>query len=215
MDRAPDLAARAPLDSITFDMRSRTFLASLAISLVLALKAGAQSSGPAAGAPGQPPQYYPLYGGTLGIAVPAGRLSDQHAAGYHIGGLLEFAVPGQAYALRAEAMLERFALKSGKTGSDVTVTEIGPTIVYRLAPATETSTFLAGGIAIYHATTEKIVTGATTVERPGGTRPGFNFGAGVNFPLSGFWATAEARMHVMLTEDKPILTLPLSVGVKF
>src|SRR4051812_2860748 len=102
-------------------MRNRTSFASLTLSLVLALPAAAQSSGPAAGAPGQPQQYYPLYGGTLGIALPAGRLGDEHAAGYHIGGLLEFAVPGQAYALRAEGMYERFALKSGKTGSDVSV----------------------------------------------------------------------------------------------
>ena len=48
-------------------------------------------------------QYYPLYGATLGIAIPAGRLGNEHAAGYHIGGLVEFAVPNQPYALRAEA----------------------------------------------------------------------------------------------------------------
>ena len=33
--------------------------------------------------------------------------------------------------------------------------------------------------------------------------------------IMGIWATAEARMHVMLSSGKPVLTLPLSVGVKF
>lgn len=164
-------------------------------------------------------QYYPLYGGSLGIAIPAGRLGDEHAAGYHLAGLLEWAVPNQAYALRGEAMFERFALKSGKTGSDVSVFGVGPTIVYRLAPATATSGFLTGGIAIYHATTETFTTGtgttAVTVERPGGTRPGFNIGTGINFPLTDFSAIAEVRLHVMLTEGKPVLTLPLVVGAKF
>jgi hypothetical protein len=196
-------------------MRSRTSLATLALSLVLAAPAAAQTSGPGATTPGQATTYYPLYGGTFGIALPAGRLGDEHAAGYHLGGLLEFAVPGQAYALRAEAMFERFSLKSGKTGSDVSVLAVGPTIVYRLQPATATSSFVTGGIAIYHATTEKITAGTTTVERPGGTRPGFNVGAGINFPLTDFSALAEARLHVVLTEGKPVLTLPLSVGVKF
>lgn len=201
-------------------MKSRFSLA-LAALLALASHAGAQASGPAAaGVPGQPVQYYPLYGATLGIAIPAGRLGDEHAAGYHLGGLLEWAVPNQAYALRGEAMFERFALKSGKTGSDVSVFAIGPTIVYRLAPATATSGFLTGGIAIYHATTEKITLntpggGTSTVERPGGTRPGFNLGTGINFPLTDFSAMAEVRLHVMLTEGKPVLTLPLSVGAKF
>jgi hypothetical protein len=159
-------------------------------------------------------QYYPLYGATLGIAIPAGRLGDQHAAGYHIGGLVEFAVPNQPYALRAEAMFERFALKSGEVGSDVSVFSFGPTILYQFQ-RTQRSTFLTGGIAIYHATTETITTGATTIERGGGTRPGFNFGTGLSFPLTDFSALAEIRMHVMLAENKPILTLPISVGAKF
>ena len=201
-------------------MHSRTSLALAALLVSLAAPLAAQVSGPqAAGTPGQPPQYYPLYGGTLGIAVPAGRLGNEHAAGYHLGGLVEWAVPGQAYALRAEAMFERFALKSGKAGDDVSVVALGPTIVYRLAPETATSGFLTGGIAIYHATKETFTTGTgtatVTVERPGGTRPGFNIGTGINFPLTDFTALAEVRLHVVLTEGKPILTLPLSVGAKF
>ena len=197
-------------------MHSRTSFALAALLVTLAVPAAAQVSGPQpAGAPGQPAQYYPLYGATLGIAIPAGRLGDDHAAGYHIGGLVEWAVPNQAYALRAEAMFERFALKSGKVGEDVSVFAVGPTIVYRLQPATATSSFVTGGIAIYRATTETITTGTTTIERAGGTRPGFNIGTGINFPLTEFSAIAEVRFHVMLTENKPILTLPLSVGAKF
>ena len=199
-------------------MRSRTSVALVALlaASTVSSAVGAQVSGPsAAGAPGQPAQYYPLYGAALGIAIPAGRLGEDHAAGYHIGGLVEFAVPNQAYALRGEAMFERFALESGKAGDDVSVFAIGPTVVYRMQPATATSTFLTGGIAIYHATTETITTGATTIERPGGTRPGFNIGTGINFPLTEFSAVAEVRFHVMLTENKPILTLPLSIGAKF
>ena len=200
-------------------MRSRIPLALAALLVSLATPAAAQVSGPTSAPAGQPPQYYPLYGGTLGIAVPAGRLGNEHAAGYHIGGLVEWAVPGQAYALRAEAMFERFALKSGKAGDDVSVLALGPTIVYRLAPETATSSFLTGGIAIYNATKETFTTWtgttAVTVERPGGTRPGFNIGTGINFPLTDFTALAEVRLHVVLTEGKPILTLPLSVGAKF
>ncbi|MEO8562849.1 MAG: hypothetical protein ABI601_12280 [bacterium] len=190
-------------------MRLRTALSSLALGATLCValthRAAAQVSGPPATAdasPGVPTQYYPQYGVSAGIAIPAGRLGDDHAAGYAIGGLVEFAVPNQPYALRAEGMFQRFSLKSGRTvGSDVSLLSVGPTIVYKLNqnPA---ETFLTGGIAIYHATDE-------------GTRPGFNLGTGIAFPLADFTALAEIRLHVMLADGKPILALPLSVGVRF
>jgi len=184
-------------------MRHFPALASLALALALAAPAAAQS-GPTehpSGVSGTAPTYYPLYGVSGGIVVPAGRLGEDHAAGYGLEGFVEFAVPNQPYALRGEGMFQRFALKSGRTGRDVSLFSIGPTVMYQVQQA-PTQTYLTGGIAIYNASGE-------------GTRPGFNFGGGLGFPLTGFWATAEARMHVMLTEGRPTLTLPLSVGVKF
>jgi hypothetical protein len=185
-------------------MRYRPSLASFALSLALAASAAAQS-GPTASTPAVPSPvatYYPLYGISGGIVVPAGRLADDHAAGYGLEGFVEYAVPNQPYALRGEGMFQRFALKNGRVGGkSVNLFSIGPTVMYQIQQA-PTQTFLTGGIAIYNASGE-------------GTRPGFNFGGGLGFPLTGFWATAEARMHVMLAEGKPVLTLPLSVGVKF
>jgi hypothetical protein len=184
-------------------MRHFPALASLALALALTAPVAAQP-GPTehpSGVSGTAPTYYPLYGVSGGIVVPAGRLGEDHAAGYGLEGFVEFAVPNQPYALRGEGMFQRFALKSGRTGRDVSLFSIGPTVMYQVQQA-PTQTYLTGGIAIYNASGE-------------GTRPGFNFGGGLGFPLTGFWATAEARMHVMLTEGRPTLTLPLSVGVKF
>jgi hypothetical protein len=184
-------------------MRYRTSLASLALSLALTVPAAAQS-GPTAspsGVSSAATTYYPLYGVSGGIVVPAGRLGKDHTAGYGLEGFVEFAVPNQPYALRGEGMFQRFALKSGRVGKDVSLFSIGPTVMYQIQQA-PTQAFLTGGIAVYNASGE-------------GTHPGFNFGGGLGFPLTGFWATAEARMHVMLADGRPVLTLPLSVGVKF
>jgi hypothetical protein len=174
------------------------------LSLALAGTASAQVSGPSSGGP-TPPQgnlYTPIYGVTGGITIPVGRLSDDHAAGYTVGGLVEYSVLGQPYSLRGELLYQRFPLKSGRTtGTDVGLTSLGATFVYKLAP-TPSSTFVSGGIAIYHGTDL-------------GTRPGFNAGAGVEIPLTGFSATGETRLHVMLADGKPIVTLPISVGIRF
>src|SRR5829696_2743750 len=142
MGGAYSLIALRTRTTLLSEMSFRTLCALLAASLGLAGSAAAQAPagapGPAAGV------YYPLYGGTLGIAIPAGRLGDNHAAGYAIGGLVEFAVPNQAYALRGEAMFQRFALKSGRPGSDVSVFSIGPTVLYQIQ-MTPTQTYLLGG----------------------------------------------------------------------
>ena len=187
-------------------MRHRTLFTFLALSVALSASAAAQASGPpATPAPAprtQSDMYVPLYGVNAGIAIPAGRLGDDHSAGYTVGGLIEYAVSNQPYSLRGEALFQRFPLKSSRTvGRDVNLVSFGTTIVYQLQQST-TQTFLTGGIAIYNATDE-------------GTRPGFNFGSGIGIPLTGFSALAEIRLHVMLADSTPVLSLPLTVGVRF
>jgi hypothetical protein len=180
----------------------RLFYLVLGLSFALAATASAQVSGPGSGAPPQGNLYTPVYGVTAGIAIPVGRIADDHAAGYTVGGLVEYSVLGQPYSLRGELLYQRFALKSGRTeGRDVGLTSLGATFVYKLQP-TPASTFLTGGIAIYHGTDL-------------GTRPGFNGGAGVEIPLTGFSATGETRLHVMLADGKPVVTLPITVGIRF
>jgi hypothetical protein len=173
----------------------------LALSLALAGAASAQVSGPGSATPPQGNLYTPIYGVTAGITIPVGRLSDDHAAGYTVGGLVEYGVLGQPYSLRGELLYQRFPLKSGRAGTDVGLTSVGATVVYKLQP-TPASTFLTGGIAIYHGTDL-------------GTRPGFNVGAGLEIPLTGFSATGETRLHLMLADGKPIVTLPITVGIRF
>jgi hypothetical protein len=172
----------------------------LALSVLLAATASAQVSGPGT-TPTSPNMYTPIFGVTAGIALPIGRLADDHAAGYLLGGLLEYGVSGQPYALRGELLYQRFALKSNHVGRDVNLTSLGATIVYRMQQS-PTNTFLTGGIAIYNGTDL-------------GTRPGLNGGAGVEIPLTGFSATGEARLHLMLADGRPVITLPLTIGVRF
>jgi hypothetical protein len=83
----------------------------------------------------------------------------------------------------------------------VNLFSLGSTIVYKLQQS-PMNTFVTGGIAIY--------TGTGL-----GTRPGANAGTGIEIPLTGFSATGEARVHLMLADGRPVITLPLTVGVRF
>lgn len=174
--------------------------------LTLALALCAAIPGVAAAQAGQPATisnlYVPIFGVTAGIALPIGALSEDHAAGYTLGGLVEYGVRGEPFALRGELIYQHFALKTGRTtGSSVNLTSLGATIVYKLQP-TPSNTFLTGGIALYNGTDL-------------GTRPGVNLGGGIEIPLQGFSATGEGRMHLVLADGRPVLTLPLSVGIRF
>jgi hypothetical protein len=178
-----------------------------ALCVALAGTASAQASGPGSAATARTSTdiYVPLYGVTAGIAIPVGRLSDDHAAGYTLGGLVEYGIPLQPYALRGELIYQHFSLKSGRSGTvgldDSNLISLGATIVYKMQP-TPANTFLTGGIAVYH-------------ETDAGTRPGVNGGAGIEIPLTGFSATGELRLHLMLADGKPIMTVPLTIGIRF
>jgi len=181
-------------------MRIKTLSLLVALSAAVAAPAAAQVSGPGSVPVGN--MYTPIFGVTAGIAIPIGALADDHAAGYALGGLVEYGVVGQPYALRGELLYQRFSLKSGRTvGRDVNLTSLGATIVYKMQPS-PMNTFLTGGIAIYNATDE-------------GTRPGLNIGTGIEIPLTGFSATGEARLHLMFADGRPIVALPLTVGIRF
>ena len=181
----------------------------LLLAAALTLAASVPLHAQAAGQPGTiAPLYVPIFGVTAGIALPVGRVADDHAAGYALGGLVEYTVAGQPYALRGELLFQHFALKSGRTtGSDANLTSLGATMVFKSlqAPNTVTtaSTFATVGIAVYHGSDDL------------GTRPGANAGAGVEIPLTGFSATGEARVHLMLADGKPVITVPLTVGIRF
>lgn len=188
-------------------MQLSNALLSTVLVASLAATAGAQMSGPTSPTAPQPrtqsDYYVPMFGGTAGIAIPVGRLSDDHAAGYALGAVAEYAVANQPYSLRGEALFQRFALKSNRTiGSDANVVSLGTSIVYRLDMVSPARTFVTGGIAIYHATDE-------------GTRPGINGGTGVEIPLTGFTAVAEARLHLMLADRRPIMTVPFTITIRF
>ncbi|MEO7855377.1 MAG: hypothetical protein ABIU76_00065 [Gemmatimonadaceae bacterium] len=180
-------------------MRIRRVSLMLSLAGALAAPASAQVSGPGSVPAGN--MYTPIFGGTAGIAIPIGRLADNHAAGYLVGGLVEYSVSGQPYALRGELLFQRFALKQNRVGNDVNLFSLGSTIVYKLQQSA-TNTFVTGGIAVYSGTGL-------------GTRPGANVGTGIELPLTGFSATGEARMHLMLSDGKPVITLPLTVGIRF
>ena len=138
-----------------------------------------------------------------GIALPIGRLSDTHAAGYSLNGLIDFSAADQPYSFRLELIYQRYDVKaSAPVGTrNMNLTSIGGSLLARRPRGASSALFL-GGIAVYRATGR-------------GTKPGVNIGTGLEVPLTFFVGTADIRVHYVLTEKNPMVTIPITLGARF
>jgi len=138
-----------------------------------------------------------------GIALPVGRLTSTHAAGYSLSGLIDFSAAEQPYSFRLELVHQRYDVKStapAGTG-DKNITSLGGSLLAR-RPRGASSAFFLGGIAVYRASGD-------------GTKPGVNIGGGLEVPLTFFVGIADIRVHYVLTESKPLVTIPITLGARF
>jgi hypothetical protein len=138
-----------------------------------------------------------------GIAAPIGALSENHAAGYVLAGLVDFSAAEQPFSFRAELTLQHFDRKrNAPAGTEgMNVVSLGASLLAR-TPKQASSAFLIGGIAVYRATDN-------------GTKPGINAGAGLEVPLTFFIGMADVRVHWVMTEGRPLLTIPITIGARF
>ncbi|HEU4993904.1 MAG TPA: hypothetical protein VFT29_03760 [Gemmatimonadaceae bacterium] len=138
-----------------------------------------------------------------GIAIPLGTLNTTHSAGYTLSGLVDFSAADQPYSFRAEAVYQRYDRKSAApTGMrSVNMLSFGAAVLAR-SPRAASSAFVIGGIGVYHLTDR-------------GTKPGVNAGAGIEVPLTFFIGMADVRLHYVLTDGKPAVTIPITLGARF
>ena len=138
-----------------------------------------------------------------GIALPIGRLADTHAAGYSLDGLIDFSAAEQPFSFRLELIYQRYDVKSSATAGtrNMNLTSLGGSLLAR-RPRGASSAFFLGGIAVYRATDS-------------GTKPGINLGTGLEVPLTFFVGIADIRVHYVLTEKNPMVTIPITLGARF
>ena len=141
-------------------------------------------------------------GGGAGIAIPLGRLSETNTAGYSFTGLVDFSAADQPYSFRAEVIYQHYDRKRSVTGStSKNVLSFGAALLAR-SPAGASSGYVIGGIGVYRPTDE-------------GTKPGANAGVGLEVPLTFFIGMADVRVHWVMTEGRPLVTVPITLGARF
>ena len=176
----------------------RLFFTSVALC-TLSMVAGAQQTVPPAA-----PTIGASGGLGAGIAIPVGSLSDTHAAGYTITGLVDFSAADQPYSFRGELVYQHYDRKNAAPLGvrNMNMTSLGAALLARNPSRQGSSGYLIGGIGVYRMTDR-------------GTKPGINLGAGLEVPLTLFVGIADIRLHYVLTDDRNVITMPITLGARF
>lgn len=143
-----------------------------------------------------------------GAAKPMSDLSNTSKMGYNGTVALGINVPFIPLGLRVDGAYNQFGAKvSG--GADLHVISATGNVVYGL-PIPGLSPYLIGGAGLYMPTATAPGVASTTEHHFG-----WNAGAGVNLPLSGIKAFAEARYNRISVNGGTLQFVPVTFGIMF
>jgi outer membrane protein with beta-barrel domain len=177
-------------------MLRKSLYGTLAVSLLLvgASTAGAQIASPI------------RFNVHAGAAVPVGDLADGLTTGFQVGAGLELRPAFSPIGLRFDGDFGRMGFDGG--GGNLTVWSVTGNGV--LSPMASPLYFI-GGIGFY--STDLNVDGGPDFSAE--TDFGFNLGAGLSIPLTGFSSFIEARWHHINTEGGSSQYVPIVFGIRF
>ena len=147
-----------------------------------------------------------------GLAMPVGSTADAVKMGYNATLGLNIKPPLAPIGLRVEGAFNQFDGKSSAIGTRVLGVIANATLSGAAMPIP--MGYLIGGVGMYNMS-------VTDWPAAAGTKPdavskvGFNIGAGLNFPLTGFSTCAEVRFHIVQTEGGSTKFIPITFGIKF
>lgn len=147
-------------------------------------------------------------GGAIGAAIPVGDLGDATDMGYNATFLIGYNPVFLPVGLRFDAAYNEFGLKN--VDGNVNIPSFTANAIFKL-PSGGFTPYLIGGAGLYRPGAELF--GAAESEN----KFGWNAGAGVSMPLSGFKVFVEARFNqVRMGDGDPNINfVPIVVGASF
>jgi opacity protein-like surface antigen len=180
-------------------MKRSVFGVAMALALV-ATAATAQSVVPAA-----KPVSFGIAGG---MSVPTGDFGDGFKSGYNVSGLVQFQQPTWPVALRIEAQYQDFGAKGGVDASAKTIGGLA-NVIYAFPTKSTVRPYVTGGLGYFHLKMDMgDVSGSDN-------KFGFDFGAGLDFQLSGMNTFIEANWQSVRAEGAAMNQIPVRVGIRF
>lgn len=180
-------------------MKRTVFGVAMALALV-ATAANAQSVVPTA-----KPVSFGIAGG---MSMPTGDFGNGFKSGYNVSGLFQFQQPTWPVALRIEAQYQDFSAKGGVDASMKTIGGLA-NLIYAFPTKSTVRPYLTGGLGYFHLKADMgEVSGSDN-------KFGYDFGAGLDFQLSGMNTFIEANWQSVRAEGAAMNQIPIRVGIRF
>ena len=135
-----------------------------------------------------------------------GGTADVLKTGYNVTAGIGIKPPLAPLGFRVEGMFNQMDYKTSAFGSARVLAGVANVTLSGVAMPMG---YLIGGVGIYNFSSPDIASSTST------TKPGFNIGAGLNFPLTGFSTFAEIRFHLVTTDNESTKFVPITFGIKF
>lgn len=147
-------------------------------------------------------------GVALGGSVPLGDFGSAVNTGYNATGTLALQPVGLPVGFRIDAGFNQFGIKGG--GGNANVLGFTGNVVLPFAGGPDLAPYLIGGAGYYHESTS-----GTVLNGPAQNHFGYNAGAGLNIPLTGFTAFIEARYNRISENGTSTSFVPVTAGILF
>ena len=145
-------------------------------------------------------------GVAAGAGIPVSDLGNSFNTGFNITGTIGINPAGLPVGFRADVAYNQFGSK-GATSVKAKFASVSGNVVVPMA-AVGIKPYAIGGIGFYHVSSS--VTGSTA-----SNDIGFNVGAGINIPLTGFATFVEARYNRVSESGGSASFVPITFGVMF
>jgi hypothetical protein len=137
-----------------------------------------------------------------GAALPTGDAADGLKMGYNATVGIGFKPPLAPIGVRVEGMFNSFEFDGVDASQRVMALTGNGT--YTILP----QLYAIGGVGMYNSK-------ASPAGSESSTDFGFNIGAGINIPLTGFGTYLEARYHHIPVDNGSFSFVPVTFGIKF
>jgi opacity protein-like surface antigen len=144
-------------------------------------------------------------GGAIGAAIPVGDLDDAANVGYNATFILGYKPTFSPLGFRFDAAYNQFGLEAG---GDVDIPSFTANAVFEL-PTGGFTPYVIGGAGLYRVDEFFVFPGESQ------NKFGWNAGAGISMPLSGFRVFVEARYNQVNLDGPDATFVPITFGAIF
>lgn len=156
------------------------------------------------------------FGVAGGLSIPTGDFGDAAKSGFNVSALGEFHQAAWPVAIRVEAQYDQFSGKGDLESAKAKMIGGLANVLYYFPSKAMVKPYVTGGLGFFHNKYDAgDACGDATDCSTSENKFAYDFGAGLQFQLTGISTFIEANWNSIQTEGSATRMIPIRVGIKF